>query len=245
MAVNTYGLREVSNLTFYSLTTNKPFLYMDYALTSTNEHSMETVYAKGGQGSPKRIGFDGNKESTLVISSQIIDWRFISLLSGATVTTGSANIFKREELVAAEDTGVKITLSATPVADTVYVFPLTNDAVAGEDETITVSGTTVTITSGVDGTTYVAYYQAATAATAEKISFDSDVFPTTCKIIGDTLIKNEATGNNESFQMIAYKAKPMGNFSIVQSSEGEPTTLEITFDLLADSNNQMIDYIKY
>ncbi len=248
MSVNTYGLREVADLTFFDLTTNKPFLYMDYALTSTNEHSADTTYATGGKGNPRRLAFDGNRQSTLTISTQIIDFRLISLLAGAEVEKGVTNIFKREVLTAVDDTGsVKITLSETPVTSTVTVFPLSSDAVAGEEEDITVTGSDVTITDGTAGTQYVAYYQFESDSNAEKISFKAKNFPKYCRIVGDTLIKNEATGENEPFQMIAHKAKPQANFTLTMASEGDPTTLELTFDLFASQENddEFISYIKY
>ena len=248
MPVNTYGLREVADLTFFDLTTNKPFLYIDYALTSTNEHSAETVYATGGKGNPRRLAFDGNRQSTLTISTQVIDFRLISLLAGAEVEKGVTNVFKREVLTAVDGTGsVKITLSETPVTGTVTVFPLSSDAVAGEEEDITVTGSDVTITAGTAGTQYVAYYQFESDSNAEKISFKAKNFPKYCRIVGDTLIKNEATGENEPFQMIAHKAKAQSNFTLTMASEGDPTTLELTFDLFADTsvNDEFISYIKY
>jgi hypothetical protein len=249
MAVNTYGLREVADLLFIDLTTNKPFLYMDYAKTSTNEHSAETVYLTGGKGNPRRLAFDGNRQSTLTISTQVIDFRLISLLAGAEVEKGATNVFKREVLTAVYDNfegAITITLSETPVNGTVTVFPLSSDAVAGEEEDITVTGSDVTITSGTAGTQYVAYYQFLSDATAEKISFKASNFPKYCRIVGDTLIKNEATGVNEPFQMVANKAKPQANFTLTMASEGDPTTLEMTFDLFADAeNNEFISYIKY
>jgi len=248
MPVNTYGLREVADLTFFDLTTNKPFLYMDYALTSTNEHSADTTYATGGKGNPRRLAFDGNRQSTLTISTQIIDFRIIALLAGADVEKGVTNVFKREVLTAVDDEGdVKITLSETPVTGTVTVFPLSSDAIAGEEEDITVAGSDVTITDGTVGTQYVAYYQFQSDIDAEKISFKAKNFPKYCRIIGDTLIKNEATGENEPFQMIAHKAKPQANFTLTMASEGDPTTLEMTFDLFASQENddEFISYIKY
>lgn len=248
MAVNTYGLREVADLTFFDLTTNKPFLYMDYALTSTNEHSADTTYATGGKGNPRRLAFDGNRQSTLTISTQIIDFRIIALLAGAEVEKGVTNVFKREVLTAVDDEGdVKITLSETPVTGTVTVFPLSSDAVAGEEEDITVEDSNVTITTGTVGTQYVAYYQFQSDINAEKISFKAKNFPKYCRIVGDTLIKNEATGENEPFQMIAHKAKPQANFTLTMASEGDPTTLEMTFDLFASQENddEFISYIKY
>ena len=248
MPVNTYGLREVCDLTFFDLTTNKPFLYMDYALTSTNEHSADTTYATGGKGNPRRLAFDGNRQSTLTISTQIIDFRIIALLAGAEVEKGSTNVFKREVLTAVDDIGsVKITLSETPVNGTVTVFPLSSDAIAGEEEDITVVGSDVTITDGTAGTQYVAYYQFESDSNAEKIGFKARNFPKYCRIVGDTLIKNEATGVNEPFQMIAHKAKPQANFTLTMASEGDPTTLELTFDLFADASadDEFISYIKY
>jgi hypothetical protein len=246
MPVNTYGLREVADLTFFDLATNKPFLYMDYALTSTNEHSAETAYATGGKGSPRRLAFDGNKQSTLSVSTQIIDFRIISLLAGAEVVTGATNVFKREVLTGVTTTGVTITLSETPVANTITVFPLTSDAIAGEEEEITIASSTVTITGGVAGVQYVAYYQFQSEVTAEKISFKSTNFPKYCKIVGDTLIKNEATGANEPFQMVANKAKAQGNFTFTMASSGDPTTLEILFDLFADAaDDELVSYVKY
>jgi len=250
MPVNTYGLREVADLTFFDLTKNKPFLYMDYALTSTNEHSADTTYATGGKGNPRRLAFDGNRQSTLTISTQIIDFRIIALLAGAEVEKGSTNVFKREVLTAAvDDEGdVKITLSETPVTDTVTVFPLSFDAVAGEEiEVITVTDKNVTIAADTASTQYVAYYQFESNSNAEKISFKAKNFPKYCRIVGDTLIKNEATGKNEPFQMIAHKAKPQANFTLTMASEGDPTTLEMNFDLFASSENddEFISYIKY
>jgi len=221
---------------------------MDYALTSTNEHSAETTYATGGKGNPRRLAFDGNRQSTLTISTQIIDFRIIALLAGAEVEKGVTNIFKREVLTAVDDGGIiKITLSQTPVNGTVTVFPLSSDAVAGEEEDITVMDNDIIITNGTAGTQYVAYYQFKSDSNAEKISFKAKNFPKYCRIVGDTLIKNEATGENEPFQMVAHKAKPQANFTLTMASEGEPTTLEMTFDLFASQENddEFISYIKY
>jgi len=249
MSVNTYGLREVADLTFFDLTTNKPFLYMDYALTSTNEHSADTTYATGGKGNPRRLAFDGNRQSTLTISTQIIDFRIIALLAGAEVENGTTNVFKREVLTAVADDGgdVKITLSETPVDGTVTVFPLFSDAVAGEEEDIIVTGDDVAITDGEAGIQYVAYYQFESDENAEKISFKAKNFPKYCRIVGDTLIKSETTGENEPFQMVAHKAKPQANFTLTMASEGDPTTLELTFDLFASQENddEFISYVKY
>lgn len=248
MPVSTYGLREVADLTFYDLRNEKPFLYIPYALTSSNEHTSQVTYARGGKNNPKRLAFEGNRESTLKISTQLFDFRIISMLAGAQVTGGQTNIFKREELEVTDNGSTKeITLANAPLLGSVTVFPKTEDAVSGQECTITVTDQAVAISNPAlqSGDKVVAYYQFQSENTAERICFKTDSFPTTCKVIGDTLIKNEATGSNEPFQMVVYKAKPQANFTLTMAAEGDPTKLEMTFDVLADDQNNFIDYIKY
>lgn len=252
MTVNTYGIREVADLTFFDMTTNKPFLHIPYALTNTNEHTAQVTYARGGKNNAKRLAFDSNRDSKLKITTQLFDFRIISMLAGADVISGSANIFKREELSIVDNTGNKeITLTKTPLTDSITVFPSANDGNAGEElvktTDYTVSGDVLTITkAGVnDGDKFVIYYQFSSDESAEKISFKTNKFPVTCKIVGDTLIKNEATNQDEPFQMVVYKAKPLADFNLNMASEGDPATLELTFELMSDGSNNFIDYIKY
>lgn len=51
-----YGIKEVADLIFIDLETNKPVLFMDTAKMSNLELTGETVYARGGQGNPRIIG---------------------------------------------------------------------------------------------------------------------------------------------------------------------------------------------
>jgi hypothetical protein len=228
----------------YDLVTKKPFLYMDYALTSTNEHNSEQVMATGGRGNPPRLSWDSNRTSTLSVSTQIIDFRLVALLAGSDVVQGAANVFKREVATAEENAGtVTITLTKQPVDGTLTVFPIANDAVVGEEVECTISGTTVTLITGEVGE-YACYYQFESEVTAEKIVFSADKFPKFCKVVGDLLIKNE-NGVLEPFQMQANKCKPQPTFTFAMSNSGDPSTFEITFDLFADENNDMITYVKY
>lgn len=42
----------------------QPILYFDTATTSTLEQAVTTVYAQGGKGYPRLIGWDGEKQVT-------------------------------------------------------------------------------------------------------------------------------------------------------------------------------------
>lgn len=255
--IQNYGLREVSDLTFFTLKSDgkfdKPMLYIDYALTSTNDHTLEIVYARGGKGNPRRIPFHGNKESTLTVTTQIFDFRLISLISGASVTTGATNVFKREVLTAVEvgeepSVSIQITLTDTPETGWQFEHAFFLEAEDGlEDNALTgvIAGKVVTFATGVvAGDKIVAYYVAEANATSEKISFKSNGFPQTIGIVGDTLLKRESDGQLMDFQMVAYKASANGIFTFTQASEGDPTSLEITFDLFEGADGSMIDYVR-
>ena len=45
------------------------------------------------------------------------------------------------------------------------------------------------------------------------------------------------------YQMIVYKAQPQANITMQNSNTGDPVTLTVTCDLMADGDNNMIDLI--
>lgn len=51
-----YGIKEVADLIFINLETNKPELFMDTAKMSNLELTAETTYARGGRGNGRLIG---------------------------------------------------------------------------------------------------------------------------------------------------------------------------------------------
>lgn len=240
--MNQFASREVADLLISDFLTNKPFLFMDYALTTANSHSAESAYARGGRNNPVRVRFDGERASTLTVTTQLITFKLIAMLAGTEVEKGAVNIAKREKLIATEDS---ITLSKEPVAGSVTVFPVDKDCEADAAVEITVTGSTVTLTDGEDGKEYVAYYLFKSDENAESITFDTTKFPKYCKITGDTVVKEEVTGELVPLQMEVYKAMPNPTFTVNFSNSGDPTTFEITFDLFPNENNKTITYKKY
>ena len=55
-----YGIKEVCDFVFYDIATGIPVLYLDTLKVSTVEQTGEVVYAQGGKGNPKLIGWDLN-----------------------------------------------------------------------------------------------------------------------------------------------------------------------------------------
>jgi len=227
--------REVCNLVFVDFKTKKPFLDVDYANVTSTEMTGETNYAYGGWGHPQRIAFNGNREGTLTIETQITPFKLYSLITGGAIESG-ANWLKREVITATE--AGKLTIADKTVT-TVSVMAL--DDGDGNPIDGTAADGTVTAADVAVGKRYACYY-AVTLDDAKKISIKSTTFPSYFTVYAETKDKME-DGTDALYRMIAYKCNPQTDFSLEFSNEGDPATLTITCDLLADSNNNILDLI--
>lgn len=98
-----YGVREICDVTFKALTSvdignqhfdaGQPVLILDTAKTSSLEGAATTVYAQGGKGNPRLIGWDGEKTLTFTVEDALISAESFAMLSGAGIIkgTGQAN----------------------------------------------------------------------------------------------------------------------------------------------------------
>ena len=74
--------REVCDLVFVDYKTQKPFLFCDYANTSSQELTGENVFACGGKGHPKKITFTEERAGTATIETQIQTHKVRGLMTG-------------------------------------------------------------------------------------------------------------------------------------------------------------------
>ena len=234
--------REVCDLIFVDYATKKPFLNLDFANVSTTELTSESVYAYGGKGHPKRVQFTGERGGTLTIETQLQTVKLWEMMTGGT-TSKDAAFVKRVEAVVAAD-GI-VNLDDTPVAGSVYAYVDGDDC--GSDLTCSVAGTAVTLytdkdkTSAVaEGTQVILYYRKKVEGKLQRINIKSTSFPKTFTVYGDTVMKTE---NDEvlPYKLTAYKAAPQGNLSLSFSNSGDPGTITITCDLMADSDDNILD----
>src|SRR3712207_7480109 len=57
-----FGSREVCNVTIKDITNKKPVIYLETLKMNSIETGSDTVYATGGQGVPRLIGWNGKKQ---------------------------------------------------------------------------------------------------------------------------------------------------------------------------------------
>lgn len=231
--------REVCDLIFVDYSTKKPFLNLDFANVSTTELTGESVFAYGGKGHPKRVQFSGERGGTITIETQIQTVKLWQLITGGEVTK-TAKFVVRTELAVGAD-GTAITLADTPVAGTVVVYKADDDC--GTELECTVADTAVTLTTALtEGDKVVVYYMKEVTDGVQRISIKSTSFPKNFVVYGDTVMKTE---DDEvlPYRLVAYKVAPQSNMSLSFSNTGDPGTITITCDLMADGDDNMLDLI--
>lgn len=224
-----FANRDVCDITISDYVTGKPVMYIDYANANSTELTGEAVYAYGGHNHVKRVTFQGERAGTLTLETQMQTFELYQLITGGTFSD-TANFVKREKLVCE---GGKLTLSVTPADGSVNVYAADDDC--GEEIAATVSGTSVTVTGGADGTTYVVYYLAK-LENVKALSIGANNFPADVRIDGETFMKTESSAIIP-YKMIAWKAAVQPNVTWGFANSGDPQTLTITFDLMPDSKN--------
>lgn len=231
-----FANREVADLMLVDYSTKKLFLNVDWANVTSTSFEGDRVFATGGQGAPNRVQFDGSRTGTLTIEAQVYPVKVFQMLSGNDLGT-TANFLKREKVTAADTT--KLEVSAEIASTAVQIFKADDD-LGTEITTTGATGKEVTCTveSGVE---YIVYYYAKQAA-AQVVHLDSRHFPKAYRVEGSIPYKTESDDIIEAHP-IWYKAAPQAGFELSWQNTGDPVSLTMTFDVLADENGDMFSLI--
>ena len=233
-----FANREVCDLIFCDYKTKAPILNCDFANTTTTSFEGESVFAYGGKGHPKKVTFYGEKGGTITVETQMQSAQLYSIMTGAAIAN-TAKFIKREVVAA---TSGSITLSTAPAGGTVSVFAEDDDC--GTPIENTVSSTTVTLGGEYEASsdTFIVYYLEEIATGVKTLNIKSTTFPNAVTMYADTYMKAE-DDTIIPYKMTVYKATPQTTFEIGFSNNGDPATLTLTFDLLADEDDNMVDMI--
>lgn len=239
MANQTMANREVCDLIFVDYTTKKPFLNLDFANVTTTELTGESVFAYGGKGHPKRVQFSGEKGGTLTIETQVQTVKLWQLITGGELSKSAKFVTRVEKTVGAD--GTTISLDETPIAGSVVVYAENDDC--GVELACTAAGQTITLTTALtEGDKVIVYYMKEVTEGVQRINVKSTSFPKNFIVYGDTVMK---TDEDEAlpYKLTAYKAAPQSNMSLSFSNNGDPGSLTITCDLLADADDNILDLV--
>lgn len=241
-----WAVRNVAKATFYDIATNKMLTYLENLKSSGIETSSETVYARGGDGNPKLIGFSSDKESKVNLSSAIFDNRAMALLTGNSIKIGAHPIYRREVLTVAT---AKATLPNTPKdGKLLALYVLGADGVEDQELTLatdivgsgeySITSKDITVDSSVeDGTKLVAYYMVDSPASSQTITVSSDAFPSAFKLVMEVLITDFYTKLTYPAQIIIPSAKMEDNWALSFEPTGDPQALDLPIEILKPANS--------
>jgi len=248
--INIFAIKDSANISIKKKSDGKPYLFSNYATQSVNEWSADRVFAMSK--STRAVAFDSNKQSTLTITCEIFEMKWLAMLAGQDFVTGATSVFKREVLTV--DASNKASIAETPLANSITVFKLESDNLShGAEQTLGTPATTVNTysisakeftfnaTSCPQGTKVVVYYAYTSGVTSQKLTFSSVKFPENFIVVSDTMIR-DLDGIDKYVQLTYLNCKPQPNFTLTFSAN-DIATLEITFDVLKDSSsNDMATY---
>lgn len=254
---NRWAVRNVAKCTFYSIPSagekEKILAYLENLKSSDINVTSETVYARGGDGNPKLIGFSSNKEVRIELSSAIFDNRVLALLTGNSMSAGAEDVYRREVLSVADDEGSKIiTLSAIPQGDLLGVYEMTADGIEGEEYIETTNApdsNEYSIASNVltfadtitEGKKFIIYYVAKTADTTQTIIVSSDKFPAAFKLVMEVLVTDFHTKKLYPAQIVIPSAKMEDSWTLSFRPDGDPEPLNFPIEVLkpVDSSDML------
>ena len=232
--------RQVCDVDIRILKTLAPFLFFDTANTTTVGLSGDSVYAmKKGT---RAIAFQNPIEGTMTIEAQVYPFKLFSLISdGVVETTGVKTV--KTNIVASEEG--KITLSVADNEnvnkDSVFVYKVGEfgeNAITGDYADGVFSSSSIKI-----GDEYEVGYIVNKTSGVKRVSFNNKKIPKDYFITMSTVDKDEE-GTLTPFIITAYKASVQRNFELSFSSEGDPASISLTFDLMEDKNGNVLDMLE-
>ena len=239
-----YGIKEVADVTFYEIGNDgkptNPVLYLDSLKVSTLEQTAESVYAQGGKGNPRLIGWDFGKEITLSLEDALFSPKSMAIMFGngkvenlgADAVIKKTITFKAGEDLKAPEQWISPDGPKTIDATGAQIYDAEGNTVAADEMTT--------------GESY--FYTFNVKVTGAEIVVGPNTFPGTYYITGDTYARSEITGDDEYFQFIVPKGKITSENTITMEAEGDPSVFNLNVDVLRatiDGEQVMIKLVKY
>jgi hypothetical protein len=226
---NRWAIKEAGIATFYNIATGKAVVTLATLKTSGVETTGETVYARGGRGNAKLVGFSSNRESKITLQDAIFDNQAIAMLTGNDLVAGVKKVDRNEIQAVTSNT---VTLSKTPQGALISVVKVNPDGTNGQEYTLgtpatnandySITGKVLTFhTSVANGTQIKVYYQVNTLSDAKTIKVSSDQFGKTFRVVLDCLVVDEFTKDAFEAQLRIPNAKFEDNFNLSFSADGK------------------------
>ena len=231
--------RQVCDVDIRAIDSKKPVMFFDSANTTTQNITGDAVYAmaKGA----RRIEFANPMEGTATIEAQVYPFELYSLMSDGIVES-TASYPVRETIKCT--TAGELSIPDDAVSGTVFAFAKDDFGGSEIEGTCSDGKFTATNTSdiAIDAEYEVGYIVSKTSG-VKSISFNNNKLPKAYYISMNT-VETDENDVLTPYKIILYKAQPQRNFELSQSSEGDPASLTMTFDLLEDKDGNFVEMVE-
>jgi hypothetical protein len=249
MAVDTskFAVQAVFEIKTFDLETGSCLALLDDLKETTWENNGEVVYAQGGRGNPKVIGFGHSKTSMLNTQNATIVEGALAMQTGSDtieLTNSTSVTYTDIQTVADDAVTTQFTATGTTGAEIGFVYVLNSDGTLGTPLTqaATVAAGKFTYTTGTkkvtfntaelaDGVKVIMFYKP-TLASGKRIVNKTDIFAKNVKVIADGLFRDTCTGKDYAGQLVYDKAKVQEGYTFTLTANGEPSVHNLNFEAL-------------
>lgn len=239
-----YGIKEVADVSFYEInpdgTPGKPVLYLNTLKVSSIESTAEATYATGGKGNARLIAWDYGKDISVQLTDALFSPKSLSIMMGdGSVKTGGQTSIKKTVERIATTTSTADGLDLTWEDPNGNIRQIASPKIYGPDGTEIGTSGALTV-----GERYLITFDQPIDAPKE-IRIDADAYPGTYYVTGDTYARAEVDGKDQLFQFIIPKAKMSAETSITMEAEGDPSTFDMTLNVLRTDDGMMMKLVQY
>lgn len=235
-----YAIKDAGDLIFTDPITNEVAMILDYANSFEVNLSADTEYATAkGQ---NRISFEQAKEGSLSISTMMGDASMFAMILGSEVVKTTTDVHVVDKLVIKNN---KVTLSTVPKAGSICILlpderKLLKVGATATATTATLSGSDLTFDISQNGKNAKVYYLKENA-NVNKIVVKSNSSAKAYKLTAICEGKLDVNNDKQLLELVLPKVKPKSNITFGFNADS-PSEFSIELDLLADSNDTLLEY---
>lgn len=258
ISTNKFAVQQIFTVDAFSLEDGSLLARLEDLKQSNLTNNGTVVYAQGGVGNPKIIGFSHSKEASLEIQNAVITDGALAIQTGS----GLIELTNTTEIpfddVVVTTTADKATLSHTATGtagqEIKYAYILNNDgsvakkltqvtaapAATGEFSYATADNAVTFFAGDVPVGSKVLFIYYPTVAEARNIKNATDVFSMNVRLHCKTLFRDTCTGKDYMGVLVFYKAKCSEEWGLELTADGDPAVHSMSFEALKSCESPVL-----